>query len=143
MGAAGLVALLPALAGAEQATASFRVSVVVPSHATLTVLEQPSRFTVSADDVERGYADVSVRYRVSHNDPRGYLLRLAPRPGGDWRVAVQGLSGEVVLEDQDIELMQAGAAGRQDFALGFRVLLDDSTRPGTYAMPVLITATPL
>lgn len=137
------VSLPASPACAAEAQARFTVAVAVPPRATLATLDQPTQLTLSDEDVRRGYKDVSARYSVRHNDPRGYLLRLSPRVGLASRVQVTGLATDVVLADTDVEVRQVAASGSQELALGFRFLLEPAARPGTYRWPLHVTATPL
>jgi hypothetical protein len=143
MGVVALAALVAGPALADQARARFTVSAVVPKRVTLTALEEPSQLMLSAEDVERGYKELAVRYQVRHNDPRGYLLHLAPRIGLTRQVEVRGLASEVLLGDEEVAIRQASAARRHDFELAFRFVLDPAARPGSYALPVHVTAAPL
>jgi hypothetical protein len=143
MGVVALAALLAGPALADQARARFTVSAVVPKRVTLTALEQPAQLTLSVEDIERGYKDVSARYQVRHNDSHGYLLHLAPRIGLTRHIEVRGLAAEVVLGDADLAIRQASAGRLHDFELAFRFVLDPAARPGSYALPVHVTAAPL
>ena len=139
--ATGSLTTNPALAA--EASARFTVAVAVPSRVTLTTLEQPALLTLSDEDVRRGYKDVTARYAVSHNDPRGYLLRLSPRVGVTRHVEVRGFAAQVYLRDVDIEVRPQSVARKSDLALEFRFVLEADAQPGTYALPVHVTATPL
>jgi hypothetical protein len=143
MGVVALAALLAGPALADQAQARFTVSAVVPKRVTLTALEQPAQLMLSVEDIERGYKDVSVRYRVRHNDPSGYLLHLAPRIGLTRQVEVRGLASAVLLGDEDVAIRQVSTTRLHDFELAFRFVLDPAARPGSYALPVHVTAAPL
>jgi len=143
MGMVALAALLAGPAMADQAQARFTVSAVVPKRVTLTALEQPAQLMLSVDDIERGYKDVSARYQVRHNDSRGYLLHLAPRVGLTRHVEVHGLGAAIQLGDADLAVRQASVGRLHDFELAFRFVLDPSARPGSYALPVHVTAAPL
>jgi hypothetical protein len=143
MGVVALAVLLAAPVLADQAQTRFTVSAVVPKRVTLTVLEQPAKLMLSSDDVERGYKDVAARYRVQHNNPHGYLLYLAPRIGLTRQIEVRGLAAEVVLGDTDLAIRQASAGRLHHFDLAFRFVLDPAARPGSYALPVHVTAAPL
>ena len=143
MGVVALAALLASPALADQARARFTVSAVVPKRVTLTALEQPAQLTLTVEDIERGYKDVSARYQVRHNDPHGYLLHLAPRIGLTRQIEVRGLTSDVLLGDADLAIRQASAGRLHDFELAFRFVLDPAARPGSYALPVHVTAAPL
>lgn len=138
------LALLVALpAAAETASARFTVSAVVPARVTLTPLDEPAELSISAADLERGYKEVAATYRISHNDRRGYLLRLSPRVGVTSAVEVRGLTSAVVMREETVELLQSGAPGVRELALGFRFRFDPAAEPGRYPLPVLVTAQPL
>jgi hypothetical protein len=137
---------LPALAG--QSRASFVVSVRILPRAVLPVVEQAGRVELSADDVERGYKQVAVHYRVSGTGPRGYLLQVARRTGLARRIEVDGLGGGLALGDIPLEIHRpaegcVAAACTDDFALVLHVVLDADARPGSYPLPVQLAALPL
>lgn len=139
--ALALATAVPAMAG--QARTSFTVSVVVPARVTLTALDEPAEVAISAADLERGHMEVAARYRVSHNDRRGYLLALSPRIGVTREIEVQGLTGVWVIREESVEIVQAAPPGSRELTLGFRFVLDPAAVPGRYPLPVLVTARPL
>ncbi len=140
--ALALATAVPAMAGQERA--SFTVSAVVPARVTLTPLDEPAELAISAADLERGYKEVAATYRVSHNDRRGYLLSLSPRIGVTREVEVRGLTTAFVVREESVEIVQGGGPpGSRELALGFRFLLDPGAVPGSYRLPVLVTARPL
>jgi len=143
MGVVLLGALLACPVLADQARARFTVSAVVAKRVTLTALEQPSQLMLSAEDVERGYKDVSARYQVRHNDPNGYLLHLAPRIGLTRQIEVRGLATPVQLGDADLAIRQSSGGRLHDFELAFRFVLDPAVRPGSYALPIHVAVAPL
>lgn len=136
-----LAACLPA--GAGQVDAHFVASVRVPERTTVTPLEPVERFVVSEADVARGHADLTARYLVSSNSPRGFLLTLAPRLGLAQRVEVRGLGGDVVLQDQPVEVYSRGTERRRELVLELRVVLADDVPAGLYPLPVVLDASPL
>jgi hypothetical protein len=99
--------------------------------------------SVSPGDVARGYLDVDAAYRVSSNDPSGYMVRLVPRIGLTSSVEVAGLSMPIVMTDQSVEVIQPAARRPQTLALRFRLVLNDDAVPGTYAMPVQVSVSVL
>ncbi len=142
----GVVVLLmttPLVAGSGDLRAQFSVTATVSPRASVEPLSQPALVPISADDVERGYVDVAAAYRVSSNDPSGYLVRLAPRTGLTRSVEVAGLSTPIVMTDQVVEVIQPAARRPQRLDLRFRLVLDDGAVPGTYAMPVQVSVTTL
>ena len=128
---------------AEGQQAHFLVSVTVPALAMVEALEQPRRLWLSTDDIARGYKDVSARYLVESNTGRGWLLRLSPRLGVTQRIEVRGLSGPVELRDESVEIYRARTRGPQDLALDYRFVLTGDAVPGSYELPVHVSATPL
>ena len=131
---------MPAAAVAGEARTQFRVTAYVAARATLESVAQPAQVAVSAVDIERGYVDVAAVYRVSSNDPAGYLLRLAPLGGVAAAVEVSGLSSRVVLREESVDVMQPAALSPQRLAVTFRFVLDPAAVPGTYEWPVQLAA---
>jgi len=99
--------------------------------------------SVSPGDVARGYLDVDAAYRVSSNDPSGYMVRLAPRTGLTRSVEVAGLSSPIVMTDQVVEVVQPAARRPQRLDLRFRLVLAENAVPGTYSMPVQVSVSVL
>jgi hypothetical protein len=138
-----LVATTPLAAGAGELRTQFSVTATVSPRASVEPLSQPAQLSISRVDVERGYVDVAAAYRVSSNDPSGYLVRLAPRTGLTRAVEVAGLSTPIVMTDQSVEVIQPAALRPQTLALRFRLVLNDKAVPGTYAMPVQVSVSVL
>ena len=137
-----LVAVLSNPASAGQGQASFTVGATVPVRVSLEIVEQPE-FTLTDEDVARGYKDVSAQYVVRNNDRNGYLLEFAPRGDIAQRVEIRGLGAEVVMRRAIVDVHQPGDTFRQDLSLQFHCVLDASSRPGTFELPVGVAATPL
>lgn len=137
-----LLALVVPSLEASEARAMFQVSVVVPPQVRLEALLQPPQLRLSDADVARGYIDVPVRYRVRHNDRRGYLLQLVPRNGLASRIEVAGLSQSIVVADDSVEVHRVPAGWIDELDLEFRVVLGPDARPGTYPLPVHVGASP-
>lgn len=133
-----LLAAMPVVAHAGEARSSLAVSAHVPSKVTLETLSQPAQLTVSEADIARGHVDLAAVYRVTSNDPAGYVVRLAPRVGLTQAVEVSGLASRVVMAEEVVEVSQPAALRPQQLNLGFRLLLDGSAVPGTYEVPVLV-----
>ena len=138
-----LVATTPLAAGAGELRTQFSVTATVSPRASVEPLSQPAQLSISQVDVERGYVDVAAAYRVSSNDPSGYMVRLAPRIGLTRSVEVAGLSSPIVMTDQVVEVVQPAARRPQRLDLRFRLVLDESAVPGTYAMPVQLSVATL
>jgi len=138
-----LLAAASAPAAAERASARFTVSALVPQRVSLQAIDQPARLAVSSEDIARGYKDLSARYEVLHNTGHGYLLSLSPRLGLASRVEVMGLGGAIELRDQSVEIHRSRPSGRERLGLTFRFVLDADARPGSYPLPVHLSAAPL
>ena len=138
-----LLAVVSLPAAADQISAHFTVSAVVPARVTLTALDEATEFEVSTADLERGYAELAATYRISHNDRRGYLLSILPRQGLTREIEVQGLATALVVRNEPVELLQPRPPGSHQLSLAFRFVLDPAVVPGRYPLPVLVTAQPL
>jgi len=138
-----LAVLFASPVSAEKGQARFSVAVTVPKHATLEIIAQPPELSLTAQDVARGYKDVFARYLVRHNDRLGYLLQIAPHVGVAQRIEVRGLGTDVIVRDDVVDIHRAGESFVQDLALEFHIVLDAASRPGTFALPVHVAATPL
>jgi hypothetical protein len=131
-----LCAVMPWVAVAGETSSHFTVTAYVPPRASLERIVHPARFAVSARDIARGYLDLAAVYRVSSNDPAGYVVRLAPRIGLTRSIEVSGLATPVVMGDEVVEVSQPSALRPQELSLNFRLLLDEAAVPGTYDLPV-------
>lgn len=137
----GLIVLaLPSWAAAGEARAQLTVTARVVPRVTLEPVFEPAQFTVAPADIERGYLDIGAEYRVSGNDPAGYFLRIAPRVGVTTAIEIDGLGSRVVLRDESIDVMQPGALRPQSLRLSLRLRFATDMVPGTYGLPVYLTA---
>ena len=127
----------------EQGQTRFTVAVTVPVRVVLEVIAQPTELTLSAEDVARGYKDVSAQYRVRHNDRNGYLLQIAPCGSLAEHIEVRGLGAELLLSDDVVDVHQPGDEFQQELALQFRFVLDAAALPGTFDLPLNVAAIPL
>lgn len=129
---------MPVVARAGEARSQIAVTAYVPPRASLERIVQPAQFSISRDDISRGFIDLAAVYRVSNNDPAGYVVRLAPRVGLTRAIEVTGLATRVVMADDVVEVSQPAALRPQELRLGFRLLFDGSAVPGTYDVPVVV-----
>jgi hypothetical protein len=143
LGAVLLFALVAGTPAHAQQQAQFVVQLTVPARVTLAAAAQPTRLSLSAEDIARGYKDVSARYVVSQNTDRGWLLRLSPRVGVTRHVEVRGLSAPLVLREETVEVYQPQASEPRSLELDYRFVLEPDAEPGSYALPVQLSATPL
>jgi len=143
LGAVLLFALLAGTPAYAQHRAQFVVQVTVPARVTLAATEQPTRLALTEEDIARGYKDVSARYVVDQNSDRGWLLRLSPRTGLTRHVEVRGLSATLVLQAETVEVYQPQASEPQSLELDYRFVLAADAQPGSYQLPVQLSAAPL
>ena len=137
-----LLAAVSLPAAAEKASTRFTVSAFVPQRVSLQPIDSPALFTVSDEDIARGYKELSARYDVRQNTGRGYLLSLTPRLGLAGRVAVLGLGSVIELRDQSVEIYRNRPSGLERLVLTFRFVLEATARPGSYALPVHLSVSP-
>jgi hypothetical protein len=128
---------------AGEGEARFTVAVTVPVRVVLDVRSEPEHVTVTAEDVTRGYVDVAAEYRVRHNDRGGYRLEIDRGDGVARAIEVRGLGANPVLVVDTVEIRRPGDHFLDDLSLELRILLDASTRPGTFDLPVQVSALPL
>jgi hypothetical protein len=143
-----LLMVAPAPTLATGADVAVSVSATVLKKATLQVVSQPSAVSITPEDIARGYVDVAVpaHVAVKSNSPRGYMLEFASEGDFFREIVVRGLASEVQLGAAGGAVMQpASPSGitRAQLELGFRFLLADSARPGTYSWPVQLTVSPV
>lgn len=143
-----LLMVAPVAPAVATEQASMTVSATVLKHASLRVLAQPSALVVTPQDVARGYVDVSTPAQVAikSNSPRGYMLEFASEGDFMRQILVKGLSSELQLAPAGGAVMQPPSATgvtRTTLQLGFRFMLAEDARPGTYAWPVHLSVTPI
>jgi hypothetical protein len=143
-----LLALVAALhsgtARAEMASANLLVSAYVAPMASIEAVDSPAAVVLTAADLALGYKDVSASYLVSNNDARGYVLRFSSRAGVTRAIEVRGLGAPVEVGVFGAEVLQFGRPlHAEEIKLQYRLHLTADARPGEYAMPVAVAATPL
>jgi hypothetical protein len=113
----------------------------VPPIVELDASAAPTTFVLDTADLAAGFKDVAVRYRVSSNLPRGYLLRFDRRDGFARDVEVHGLGAPLAIGPLGAEALQVGPAGHgREVSLTFRVHVEPGLAPGRYPMPVVVSA---
>jgi hypothetical protein len=133
-------------AGAVQANesrASFAVTATVRARALVTALDERRDLAISEEDVLRGYTEVSVRYLLRQHGSRGCLIRLAAHSGAWTRVEVSGLTSNVVITGDLVEVFHPDRGGPETLDLRLRLLLDPRARTGHYPFPLVIDAVAL
>jgi hypothetical protein len=135
-----LFSAMPVTALGGEVRAQFAVTAYVAPRASIENVAQPTQFSLSEGDIERGYVDLAAVYRVSSNSPAGYMVRLSPRVGLTRAIHVTGLATPVVVREDVVDVSQPAAPRPRELRLGFRLVLEEAAVPGTYSWPVQLQA---
>lgn len=133
-------------AHAQGAQAPLGITVTVPRHTSLRVV-QPSSLLVSDEDLARGSIEIPtpVEVVVQSNARQGYTLAFERRGALVREVQVQGL-GEPLRVRAGATMVSRPAAGpglwSDPLALRFRFLLAPDARAGRHEWPVQISLLP-
>ena len=133
---------LALLAGAQQPSATLRVSAVVAPRVTLTT-RTPETLQITELDRERGYVDISVPTEIvlESNLPRGVLLDVrvpqglftAMRIDGDTAADLPGEGGMIAVRWDT-----PTSGGPLRLRWKYRFVLDRAVPPGRYDWPVQV-----
>jgi hypothetical protein len=129
---------------ADSVTASMNVSVQVIARAVVAVDSAPENVNVTPEDISRGYLDIEspLTIRVRTNSRRGYLLQVDNVSDTFSRVELTAPTMSMsVARESWIE--RPYAVGGDVMAVRARLHLAPGTMPGSYALPVAFSATPL
>ena len=148
LGASMGLLMAPTSGFANGSQAKLTVTATILKHASLRVLEQPSAVVVTAADIARGYVDVPApaQVMVQNNSMGGYVLEFASHGDFMRQILVRGLGTDLQLSPAGGTVVQATAGGsvtKSTLSLGFRFILSDSARQGTYAWPMRLSVTPV
>ncbi len=133
-----LVLLLPA--GAAHSGAQLVLSAVVAKNAHVAVRHHPATIQLSEADIARGYVDVASgpHIDVSTNSREGLLVSFLASGDAVRAVQLRGTAGDSILLPGP-----ARGVAKHRIEPGYRLILTPAARPGTYAWPVQVVATPL
>jgi hypothetical protein len=127
---------------ADSAATLFVVSAqVVPRIQLLSEAERRS-LSISPADLARGELELELAYRVVSNDPRGFVLEVAPRLGLAELVEVRIEDTRAELTDLPLEFLQR-ERGVRELRVRYRVRLREGLRPGEYPLPWRLSARPI
>lgn len=133
-----LVLFIPT--GAAHSGGQLVLSAVVAKNAQLSVRDHPASIEVRELDVARGYLDVpsGPRIDVRTNSRDGLMVSFIASGEPVRAVQLRGTAGESIL-------LPGPARGVANHRIepGYRLILAPDARPGTYAWPVQVVATPL
>lgn len=142
--AALATSMTPGKASAAKGTssASMRISATVAPYTHLDVLAQAKTLTVTADDVKRGYVDVSAgtHLMARSNDPNGFLVSFTPRAGVFDSAKITGLGNDVEIDRAGGSVHRAYTGREASMQLGYRFVLSRDVPAGDYPWPLQISA---
>jgi hypothetical protein len=130
------------LNGAES-SARFGVSATVLAEASLRLEAAPGELDVSAQDISRGFIDMTepVRVRVASNSPDGFVLDIWPVGSMLAALGVHGVGGDIRFGAEGGTIVQRWQhAQSMSLNLSFRFVLAPGLVPGRYPYPLRITA---
>ena len=139
---------LPLWASADTVEGKLTISLTLLKHASMQIHTQPSSVTVTADDVDRGYVDMSssAKLAVQSNAQGGSMLMFENQGEFLLQPLVRGLDNDVHLNASGGGVAQR-ASGRGMYKtmldLGFRFTLSESARHGVCAWPLRFAVVPL
>lgn len=126
----------------ESTTASFTVSARVAPRAAIQSLAGEDRLAVTGADLARGEVEVELAYRATSNDPRGFVLEVAPRLGFADAVVIELAGAQAVLTDTQLEFPQRDCV-RCELRIRYRVRLREGLAAGEYPLPWQVSARPI
>lgn len=131
-------------------TAQLIISATVASHIRIGVRNQPTTFTVSTQDISRGYVDVNQpsELAITTNSGVGVALEFHGMDSGAGLTSIQitgGGSDFRMAPSGGILLLQGGWHPQtpRDIRLTYRLWLAPQAHAGTYDWPLSVTATAL
>jgi len=139
-----LLSLTPGKARATTSSksAQIRVSATVSPYLRLDVLQQQPSLTITGEDIQRGYVDVSAgtSLRTRTNDRNGFLVNFDPRSNLFERVRVTGIGGTVEMGSGGGNVRVAYSAPESVAQLSYRFYLAQGVQSGNYPWPLQISA---
>jgi hypothetical protein len=144
LSAALAVSVSPGKARASTGTssASMRITATVAPYTRLDVLAQAATLTVTAEDVTRGYVDVSAGTQLlaRSNDPNGFSVSFSPRAGIFDSAKITGLGSDVEIGRTGGSVHRSYTGREASMLLGYRFVLSPDVAPGSYPWPLQISA---
>jgi hypothetical protein len=141
---AGLLYSSPSDAGGSGTQLSVRC--IVPARVDLQAEQHPATLNVTADDIARGYLDVTSGSHVSvaSNAPSGYAIDFHPQLAIFKSVALRTPAGAGVIGADGGTLVQRSHGARAHRTeIAYRFELAEHLAPGIYPWPLAMSARPL
>ncbi len=122
--------------------------IAVTRQVSLKVLDYLTDLTITAEDINRGYveAPAALTAKINHNSPGGYMLVFENLGDFVHQTIVRGLGDEMQLDGKGgvvTQTLSATHTTETTVTMGFRFMLADHTRPGTYGWPMQMSVLPL
>jgi hypothetical protein len=138
-----LLSLMPGKARATtSAKSTMRISATVNPYVRLDVLQQQPSLTITAEDIQRGYVDVSAgtSLRTRTNDRNGFLVSFDSRSNIFERVSVSGIGATAEIGSGG-GTIRAAYAGPESLAqVSYRFYLAQGVQSGNHPWPLQISA---
>ncbi|MGZ7030525.1 MAG: hypothetical protein ACXVIJ_01025 [Thermoanaerobaculia bacterium] len=145
----GLLALVAALiiavpVFADSVSKQMTVSTRVIARAVVTV-DPPAAIVVTADDVARGYVDVTqpIQVRVRTNSRNGYVLQAEKTTEAFSAIELTNETTSMSVSSHETWLQRPYVAGGDVMSLRARLYLAPGPMAGAQAVPVAFSATPI
>ena len=121
------------------------VSCQVIARAVIAIESGPGSIVVTADDVARGFAEMTgpIVLRTRTNSRAGYLLEASRITADFTAIEVSFAGGSFKVTETGALLQRPYVAGGEQLTFRARLRLAPATRPGTYPLPVAFSASPL
>ena len=133
-------------ASAATTNSGFAVSVIVMPRTAIVASSMPDALEVSADDVARGFVDVTGESRlvVTNSSPGGYELDVWPVGSVFSAVTVYGIGADVAIGADGGSLFLRGQHGAAiPLQLNYHFRLPVGTLPGRYPWPLQFSIHPI
>jgi hypothetical protein len=118
----------------------------VQTHTALKVVFQTRELTITQTDILRGYVEIPIASHIEiKNENLGGYLVVFQGPNGPFKeIFVKGLGEEVQISSGGGWIAQP-YNGRDPvmIKLGYRFILSENAKPGTYAWPLTISVSPI
>ena len=134
---------LPAVA--DSSSAKMQVSAQVIARAIVSIDSQPAGVTITEADIQRGYVDVAtpIVVRVRTNSRQGYVLQV--ENSSDTFSSIELSSSDVAMSVGNHEswIQRPYVGGGDVIPMRARLHLSQSATPGSVAVPIAFSASPL
>ena len=139
-----LLSLMPGKARATTSAKStqMRISATVNPYVRLDVLQQQPSLTITAEDIQRGYVDVSAgtSLRTRTNDRNGFLVNFDSRSNVFERVSVSGIGATAEIGSGGGTIRAAYAGPESMAQVSYRFYLAQGVQSGNHPWPLQISA---